>query len=119
MIKFSAAQTAQLDQRATQREAARLAPIMRRNFDAQLREVTAADLLARIERALNAVTTAGVTERRAVTAFVILALLIGEGFHEQANMAPIMNCGVPRTIELALVAMLAELKWQLSKLEDR
>ena len=42
--------------------------------------------------------------------------ILGEGFHERPVMAAIMDCGSPPTIERSLVAMLAELQWQLAQL---
>lgn len=107
---------ANFDDAALEREARRLAPIIRRNLDAVIRSLSERQLVDVIVDALRGATDLAIVDHGSRVSFVILALLLGRNFTEHPKVKVLIDAP-DAGIETKIQTLLSEVQWHLRRAE--
>ena len=111
-FEFSKEQQEALDRPAREAEAKELAPIMRRNFPEETKNLDDEQLRNEVATALHRAAQWGVKTRKASVNFVMLRLLLGADFDTSEDVKSFL--GTPFVSGDAKVnAFMGEFKWRL------
>ena len=117
-LEFNEAQQDALDQAARRPEAQRLAPIMRKSLSEYVENLNDAQLEDSIAAALHRAARWGVQTRTSATDFVILWLMVGPEFDQQAGIKQALE--QPKaSMDAKVSGLIAEFKWQLHTQEGK
>lgn len=111
-FEFNDAQLNALDRAARRTEAQRLLPIMRKSLTDHVDDQSDAQLEDAIAAALHRAAAWQVQTRTSATDFVIMWLLVGPDFDQQAGIKPFLECQ-DASMDAKVSGLMAEFKWQL------
>ena len=111
-LEFNDAQQNALDQAARRAEAQRLQPIMRKSLADHVDDLSETQLEDSIAAALHRAARWGVQTRTSATDFVILWLMVGPEFDQQAGIKQALE-QPNASMDAKVSGLMAEFKWQL------
>jgi hypothetical protein len=119
MLQFNQKQKDAFDKQARWREARRLAPVMRRNFAEQTKNLDDAQLEQTIAQALDRAAAWSLSKHSACVNFVILWLLLGPDFDKAEKVRRYLNYPIPHVdTSVKLNVLMSEVQYMLGRAAD-